>query len=278
MKRQHSTWKKWIAAALSLSLLAAALALIPGVPRPPAGWLEGASRPVFRVISTGSRTLRRGFDRLTGSGDLRQENRELKRELAVLRPLAREGELAAGENARLRSLLDLPAAGQSLDLTPAWVAARSFDNWTASVTLDKGSAHGLALGQAVTDEAGALAGRISDLGKGWATVTPVTAPGFNAAGQTARSGIPGALEGDPECFAEGKLKLTCLTKADPVQLGETVVTFGGGRGYPSGLTVGTVERLEDDPDGLTRWAVLTPAAEVDRLSEVFVVTGFREAR
>ena len=81
-----------------------------------------------------------------------------------------------------------------------------------------------------------------------------------------------------EIFAAGKLKLTCLTKADPVQLGETVVTFGGGRGYPSGLTVGTVERLEDDPDGLTRWAVLTPATDLDSLSEVFVVTGFREAR
>ena len=278
MKRQHSTWKKWIAAALSLSLLAAALALIPGVPRPPAGWLEGASRPVFRVISTGSRTLRQGFDRLTGSGDLRRENRELKQELAVLRPLAREGELAAGENARLRSLLDLPVTGQSLDLTPAWVTARTFDNWTASFTLDKGSAHGLALGQAVTDEAGALVGRVTDLGKGWAAVTPVTAPGVNAAGQTARSGIPGALEGDLACFAEGKLKLTCLTRADPVQIGETVVTFGGGRGYPSGLTVGTVERLEDDPDGLTRWAVLIPAADLDSLSEVFVVTGFREAR
>ena len=35
---------------------------------------------------------------------------------------------------------------------------------------------------------------------------------------------------------------------------------------------------EDDPDGLTRWAVLTPVAELDSLSEVFVVTGFREAR
>ena len=33
--------------------------------------------------------------------------------------------------------------------------------------------------------------------------------------------------------------------------GETVVTFGGGGAYPSGLTVGTVDRLEDGPDGLT---------------------------
>lgn len=275
--KQRNTWKKWIAAALSLSLLAAALALVPGTPRPPAGWLEGASRPFFRLISLGSDKVRQGFDLLAGTQDLRAENQALKEELAVLRPLAREGELAAGENRRLRSLLDLPGAGRDLDLTPAWITARSFDNWTRTVTLDKGTAQGLAAGQCVMDQAGALAGRITDLGGSWATVTLVTDPAFNAAGQTARSGIPGALAGDLSLLAAGELKLTCLTRADPVVRGETVVTFGGGRGYPSGLTVGTVDRLEDEPDGLTRRAVLTPAADLEGLGQVFVVTGFREA-
>ena len=78
-----------MAAALSLSLLAAALALVPGTPRPPAGWLEGAARPVFRLLTLGGGQLRRGVDALTGTGDLRKENRALKEELAVLRPLAR---------------------------------------------------------------------------------------------------------------------------------------------------------------------------------------------
>ena len=91
--KQRKTWKKWIAAALSLSLLAAALALVPGTPRPSAGWLEGA--PFFRLISQGSGKVRQGLDRLTGTEDLRAENRALKEELAVLRPLARTGELAA---------------------------------------------------------------------------------------------------------------------------------------------------------------------------------------
>ena len=275
--KQKKTWKKWIAAALSLSLLAAALALVPGTPRPPAGWLEGASRPFFRLISLGSGKLRQGLDRLAGAEELREENRALKRELAVLRPLARTGELAAGENERLRALLDLPAAGQDLDLIPAWVSARSFDNWAGTVTLDKGSAQGLAAGQCVMDQAGALVGRVAETGSGWASVTLVTDPAFSAAGVTARSGIPGALEGDPALLAAGQCALTCLTKADPVGLGETVVTFGGGGAYPSGLTVGTVDRLEDGPDGLTRRAVLTPAADLDGLTEVFVVTGFREA-
>lgn len=278
MKQQKNNWKKWIAAALSLSLLAAALALVPGTPRPPAGWLEGASRPVFRLLSQGDRRVRQGVDALTGKAALRAENRALKEELAVLRPLARTGELAAGENQRLRALLDMPAPGQDLDLTPAWAVARSFDNWTASLTLDKGTADGLAPGQAVIDQAGALAGRITGAGTGWATVTLVTDPSFNAAGQTAVSGIPGALAGDTALLGEGACKLTCLTRADPVRVGETVVTFGGGRGYPSGLTVGTVDRLEEDADGLTRRAVLTPAADLDGLAEVFVVTGFREAR
>lgn len=271
------TWKKWIAAALSLSLLAAALALVPGTPRPPAGWLEGASRPVFRLIALTSGKVRQGLDLLAGTGELREENRALKQELAVLRPLARTGELAAGENQRLRALLDLPAAGQDLDLTPAWVSARSFDNWTGTLTLDKGAAHGLAKGQCVMDQAGALVGRVAETGQSWASVTLLTDPAFSAAGVTARSGIPGALEGDLALLGSGQCALTCLTRADPVTPGETVVTFGGGGAYPSGLTVGTVERLEDAPDGLTRRAVLTPAAELDGLTEVFVVTGFREA-
>ena len=277
MKRTM-TWKKWIAAALSLSLLAAALALVPGTPRPPANWLEGASRPVFRLLSLGSDKVRRGIDRLSGKDGLRAENLALKEELAALRPLARRGELAAGENERLRSLLDLPRTGLDLDLTAAWLTARSFDNWSGTVTLDRGTGQGLACGQCVIDQAGALVGRISDAGRNWAAVTLLTDPDFAAAGQTARSGVPGALEGDLSLLAEGKLALTCFTRSDPVARGETVVTFGGGAGFPSGLTVGTVDRLEDDPDGLTRRAVLTPAADLGDLTEVFVVTGFREAR
>lgn len=263
-----------MAAALSLSLLAAALSLVPGVPRPPAGWLEGAARPVFHLLSVPAQGARRGLDRLAGTEDLRRENRALKKELAVLRPLARQGELAAGENARLRSLLDLPQAGQSLDLTPAWVMGRTFDNWSRTVLLDKGTGQGLAAGQSVMDQAGALVGKIARTGPGWAAVTLVTDPGFTCGAVTAVSGIPGALEGDLSLMAAGRLRLACLTRADPVAAGETVVTFGA----PSGLTVGTVRALSDDPGGLTRWAAVDPAADLEDLTEVFVVTGVRETR
>ncbi len=36
--------------------------------------------------------------------------------------------------------------------------------------------------------------------------------------------------------------------------------------------------LEEDPGGLTRSAILTPAADLNTLSQVFVVTAFWEER
>ena len=57
-----------------------------------------------------------------------------------------------------------------------------------------------------------------------------------------------------------------------------MVTFAAGETYPSGLLVGTVDRVEADPGGLTRSAILTPAADLANLAQVFVVTAFEEVR
>ena len=57
-----------------------------------------------------------------------------------------------------------------------------------------------------------------------------------------------------------------------------MVTFAAGESYPSGLLAGTVDRVETDPGGLTRTAVLTPAADLANLGQVFVVTAFEEVR
>lgn len=279
MKPTRQVWKKTIAAALSLSLLAAALALLPtGAASLPRDWIGTASRPFLRLVSLGNEKIQQGVDYFRGVKRLQEENAALREELAHLRPAAQAGELAQGENARLRSLLSLAERGQELTLTSAWVIARTPDNWSRTVTLDQGTDQNVQTGQCVIDQAGALVGRVTETGGGWCTVALVSDPDFQAAGQACRSGVLGALEGDLTLMANGELKLSYLTKSDPVALGETVVTFASADGYPSGLTVGTVTSLEDDPGGLTRSAVLTPAAELDSLSQVFIVTGFWEVR
>ena len=225
MKRwmQH-TWVKIIAVALSLSLIAAAVALVlTGTTEPLRGVGETVSRPFSRFFSLVTDKIRQGGDYLKGVQALQEENRALEQEVAQLRRAARAGDLATEENARLRSLLELQETGQDLTFTAAWVVARAPDNWKGEVTL-------------------------------------------------------GSLEGSLDLLSRGELALACLTEADPVSLGEEVVTFAAQGVYPSGLVVGTVMSLEEDPGGLTRSAILTPAADLNTLSQVFVVTAFWEER
>lgn len=275
---QH-TWVKLIAVALSLSLIAAAAALVlDGTSAPLRGLGERMSRPFSRLFSAAAGKLRQGEDYLKGVAALQAENDALEQALAEAKQAARTGELATAENARLRSLLGLKEAGQDLTLTAAWVVARPGDNWQGEVTIDQGSEEGVRAGQCVVDQHGALVGRVKETGKTWAAVTLLWDGAFQMAGQGTQSGVLGTLEGKLDLLPQGSLAFSCLTQADPVQVGEEIVTFAAQESYPSGLVVGTVASLTTDPGGLTRSAILTPAADLHKLSEVFVVTSFREDR
>lgn len=141
MKRwmQH-TWVKIIAVALSLSLIAAAVALVlTGTTEPLRGVGETVSRPLFALFFPGygqnppGRGLSQGGPGPAGGeqgpgagGGPAPAGR-------------RAGDLATEENARLRSLLELQETGQDLTFTAAWVVARAPDNWKGEVTLDQGT-------------------------------------------------------------------------------------------------------------------------------------------
>lgn len=275
----HHTWGKFLAVALSLSLIAAAGALVfTGTPDPLRDVGETLSRPFLRLFSAAAGAIGQAGDYLEGMETLRSENAALTEEVAQLKERARTGDLARAENDRLRDLLGLAQTGQDLTLTSAWVIARAPDNWQGEVVIDQGQNQGMAAGQCVIDSHGALVGRIREAGSTWSSVSLVTDPAFQLAGQAARSGVLGTLAGDLNLLPQGRTALGDLTQDDHVQVGEEIVTFAAGDTYPSGLVVGTVEAVAEDPGGLTRSATLVPAADLDSLSQVFVVTAFQEVR
>ena len=275
----HHTWGKFLAVALSLSLIAAAGALVfTGTPDPLRDVGETLSRPFLRLFSAAAGAIGQAGDYLEGMETLRSDNAAVTEEVAQLKERARTGDLARAENDRLRDLLGLAQTGQDLTLTSAWVIARAPDNWQGEVVIDQGQNQGMAAGQCVIDSHGALVGRIREAGSTWSSVSLVTDPAFQLAGQAARSEVLGTLAGDLNLLPQGRTAFGDLTQDDHVQVGEEIVTFAAGDTYPSGLVVGTVEAVAEDPGGLTRSATLVPAADLDSLSQVFVVTAFQEVR
>lgn len=208
----------------------------------------------------------------------REELEALKKENADLRRQAREGEAASRENERLRNLLGLKIERPDFDFQEATVTAHTSSNWSSTLTISRGSASGVEAGDCVVDEYGNLVGVISVVGANWSTLITVVDVDLEMGGLIARTDGAAILEGDFELMGQGKLKLTYLPEDTQLLAGDTILTSGlvsgGTATYPSGLVVGYVEEVRSDDSGMSDYAVLTPAAQLGTLEQVFVIKAF----
>lgn len=209
---------------------------------------------------------------------LMRENEELHRKLAEAIALeARLTELRK-ENARLRRMLELKEA-TTYDLIAAEVIARDPAKWFDTVTINKGTRHGVREKMAVITTDG-LIGNIL-------TVTPTTAQvllltdsrrGVAVAAMVQRSREPGevgVVENDPE--KPGLLRIKDLPREANILPGDTIISSGLGGIFPKGFVIGYVLETGVDELGLTQYATLQPAANFNRLEEVFVVVPREDA-
>ena len=97
-------------------------------------------------------------------------------------------------------------------------------------------------------------------------------------GLIARTGGAAILEGDFTLMGQAKLKLSYLPEGTQLLAGDTILTSGlmsGGQAtYPSGILVGYVTEVLSDPGGMSDYAVLTPAARLEALEQVFIIKEF----
>lgn len=128
---------------------------------------------------------------------LKEENEALKQQIAEMEATVRQGEADSQENVFLRDLLDLRKQRRDLsDFETATVMERSVTNWTSSLTLDKGSVHGVEEGDCVIDGQGNLVGRISEVGYNWSTVLTVVDTDTSLGARVYRTQDIGIANGD----------------------------------------------------------------------------------
>ncbi len=204
---------------------------------------------------------------------LKEENEALRRRVAELEQQLRQSQTDAEENALLRELLGLREQRRDLTLESAKVTAHESTNWVSSMTLDRGTADGVAIGNCVLSSAGYLVGVVSEAGYNWCTVLTTLDTSSEIGAKVFRTGELCVAAGDFSLMQENRLKLEYLADA-PLLAGDCVLTSGLGDFYPAGLVIGTVERVETDADGLTRYAVVVPMEEPDTLHTVFIVKSF----
>ena len=209
---------------------------------------------------------------------LQEENAELRRYVAELEEQLRQAQSAQEENDRLREALSLKEENPDFALTEASVTERSVSNWYSALTLNRGTKHGVAIGQCVTDEYGNLVGVITDAGYNWSRVTTLLDTDSAIGATVFRTGDVAVAEGRLDLMADGCLALSYLTDPDSLIVGDQVVTSGLGGYLPGGLVIGAVREVRIDDGGVNRYAVVKAKVTPKELVQVFIIRDFDGAQ
>lgn len=208
---------------------------------------------IFSNLTADSETL----------SELKAENESLKAQVAELA----ESEQTA-EN--LAALLNVSTT-YSLSSTAAHVVSQSSDSWSSTITIDKGSSSGLAVGMPVTSASGVI-GQICECGPTSSTVRLISDESSGVSAMVQSSRAQGQLVGSPD----GTLRLSLVRTDQQVAAGDMVVTSGLGGVYPKGLPIGTVTNVTKSAGSLYYDITVEALASADNLEEVLVITSVTE--
>lgn len=213
-------------------------------------------------------------DYFTEFDALKEENEQLKLEIAEMETAIRQAEKDSEENERLRKLLDLREQRRDLHFESARIVESNSSNWESVLTVNKGTAQDVAVGDCVVTETGYLVGVVTDAGLNWSTIRTILDSDTSIGATVFRSGQNAVAQGDFALMGQDRLMLNYLGADPDVVAGDLIVTSGLGDYFPSQLVIGTVESVSTGDDGLAQYAVITPSVSLDDLTQVFIVTSF----
>ncbi len=259
------------------AVIAVAMALL--------SYLSATSSPLVNVVNTAAAPLRQAYTAVAtwfndfqkhyqDTTELEAENAALRRQVAQMEETVRQAEADREENRRLRTLLELREQRRDFELESAMITEHAVSNWTSSLTLNKGTIHGVEVDDCVVDETMALVGIVHEVGVNWCTVLTIVDTDTSLGAQVFRTKELGLAEGDFSLMGRDRLRLDYVTDPSKLLGGDLVQTSGLGGYYPSGLTIGTVEEIQVDDSGAASYAVLAPKVDFGDLTEVFIIKSF----
>ena len=149
--------------------------------------------PVQDVVDTAFTPVRDLFGGITDYGALREENAELKRELAEAQGKLDRERAVGSQVGELEKLLDLPTIEDATGVA-ARVIGGAPGNFERTVQINKGTSQGIDVGQPVVAGNG-LVGKVTASSRTHATVTLIDNPGFGIGVRLENSLERGIAEG-----------------------------------------------------------------------------------
>ncbi|MGE5112143.1 MAG: rod shape-determining protein MreC [Acidobacteriaceae bacterium] len=196
---------------------------------------------------------------------VRKENASLKDQIEQMRLEQVRLQQDAAQAHRLQALLGFKEQFISQTLA-AQVIGTSGSDASRIVYIDKGTSDGVRDNMAVITADGVV-GKIAKAFHATSQVLLISDQSWGAGGILTQSRLQGIVKGTQS----GEVQMAYIMSDNQVKPGEPIVTSGGDRIFPKGLPIGKVREVSPGKDLFLNIRV-TPAADLNRLEEVLVVT------
>jgi len=197
---------------------------------------------------------------------LKSSNASLKEENLRLLARLQKFESLQAENTRLRNLLD---ASLKVDdrILIAEIISVDLDPYRHQVRINKGSASGVFVGQAVLD-ADAVMGQVIQVTPLSSTVLLISDATHSIPIEIVRTGERSIAIGTGNI---GSLDLPHLPSHSDIEVGDILVTSGLGGKFPAGYPVASISSINRDTNSGFAQVSATPTAYLERSRQVLLV-------
>ena len=230
-------------------------------------WVVTAFSPLERAFLSVGHGVSHTWHNYVDLRHVRQQNQELQSELNRMRLEQSSLAVDAREGLRLQKLFGFQQQYIAKTVA-AHIIGTSGTDLSRVLVIDKGSNQGLKTDMPVITPDGVV-GKVRDVFANTAQVLEINDQTSGLGIVLTQTRLRGILRGN----AAGQTEIIDILPDERIQPGEPVVTSGGDSVYPSGLPVGSVERVVNDPEHNPYVAVLVrPAVNLSRLDDVLVIT------
>ena len=239
----------------------------------PGKLVQGALAPIRAGAKALTNQAEQYYSYLFRYESLTAENAALKEELAQMKDDAREAASLARENDRLRALLELTSTHEDYKLVDGYIIGKSSNDWSSTFTIDRGSSSGIAEGMCAITANGEVVGLVTEAGSNYAVVKSILDSTLEVSATMSASGYSGVVLGGYASGFEGLLRMDYIPSSAVIRNNDQVVTSGS-TVYPRNLILGHVVDAGFEETGVAKYAILKPAADIDNLEQVFIITEY----
>lgn len=232
--------------------------------------------PVQKLVQGTGNKISDFYTAVSDGISIRQENADLKTQIAELQYEVQQGKEAAIRWQELKDAFFIKDSFENYDIHGSSILTREADEWFSVIRIDAGKNNGIQISDlnpsyAVVDAQMNLVGRVFATDVSSSKVLPILHEGFTVSAKVNTvNGAVVTVHGEVVLKENGLCKVDQIPDQVSLQVGDVLVTSGAGGFFPAGIPVGVIVSVDDSSE-LNRYATMKPYVDISSLKDVFIM-------